>query len=96
MSDFYKWDNENLLLWLYVQPNAKHDEIIGEYGSNLKVRISALPIENKANKHLILFLSKTFSVPASRVEIMKGENQRTKRIKIICPKVLPDIIKKPL
>lgn len=93
MPAFYKWENGDLLLSLYVQPNAKKDEIIGEYGNNLKIRITALPADNKANKHLLKFLAKTFAVPNSRIELIKGKNQRTKRIKILSPTKLPESIK---
>ena len=93
MPNFYKWEDDDLLLNLYVQPNTKKDELIGEYGNNLKIRITALPVENKANKHLIKFLAKTFSVSSTKVELLKGENQRIKRVKILAPATLPDIIK---
>ena len=78
MPNFYKWEDDDLLLNLYVQPNTKKDELIGEYGNNLKIRITALPVENKANKHLIKFLAKTFSVSSTKVELLKGENQRSR------------------
>ena len=93
MSAFYKWEDEDLLLSLYVQPNAKKDEFIGEYGDNLKIRITALPIDNKANKYLVKFLAKTFAVPNSHIKLLKGENQRTKRVKILSPTKLTDLIK---
>lgn len=59
MHNFYKWENDDLLLNLYVQPNAKKDELIGEYDNNLKIRITALPVENKANKNFFSFLLKS-------------------------------------
>ena len=86
---FFKWEDADLILSLYVQPNAKKDEWVGKYGENIKVRITALPIENKANKHLLKFLAKSFSVPVSQVVLLKGENQRMKRIKIMNPHHLP-------
>jgi len=92
---FYKWDGEDLLLHLYVQPNAKKDELIGEYGEHLKVRITAPPVENKANKYLLKFLAKTFAVAPSKVKLIKGENQRSKRVKILSPVKLPDCIESP-
>ncbi len=94
MPKFYKWDGDDLVLYLYVQPNAKKDELIGEYGDNLKIRITAPPVENKANKYLLKFLAKTFGVSLSRVKLLKGENQRNKRVKIINPTTLPDLIPK--
>lgn len=93
MPNFYKWDDDELLLNLYVQPNAKKDELIGKYGNYLKIRVTALPVENKANKHLIKFLTKIFSVSSAKVELLKGENQRTKHVKILAPTTLPDMIK---
>lgn len=96
MPKFYKWESDDLLLHLYVQPNAKQDELVGEYGDNLKIRITAPPVDNKANKYLIKFLAKTFAVPPSRIELIKGENQRTKKVKISKPIQLPDIIKPSL
>ena len=93
MSNFYKWEGDDLLLSLYVQPNAKKDELVGEYGDNLKIRITALPVDNKANKHLVKFLAKTFAVPGSHVKLIKGENQRTKRVKILSPTKLPELIR---
>ena len=94
MPKFYKWDGDDLVLYLYVQPNAKKDELIGEYGDNLKVRITAPPVENKANKYLLKFLAKTFAVSPSRVKLLKGENQRSKRVKIINPTNLPDLFQR--
>ncbi len=93
MPSFYKWEGDNLLLNLYVQANAKKNELIGQYGDNLKVRITALPIDNKANKHLLKFLAGVFAVPPSRVKLIKGENLRTKRIQILSPVKLPELIK---
>lgn len=95
MPKFYKWEGDDLLLFLYVQPNAKKDELIGKYGNNLKIRIAAPPVENKANKYLLKFLAKTFAVAPSRVKLLKGENQRIKRVKILSPIKLPDGIESP-
>jgi hypothetical protein len=92
---FYKWEGNELLLSLYVQPNAKKDEFIGEYGEHLKIRITAPPTDNKANKYLLKFLAKNFAVPLSRVLLLKGDTQRIKRVKILNPLQLPELIHKP-
>ncbi len=92
MPTFYKWEGEYLLLNLYVQPNAKQNELVGEYDNKLKIRITAPPVDNKANKHLLKFLAKIFAVSLSRIQLVSGENQRIKRIKILNPKKLPDLV----
>ena len=76
-----------------MQPNAKSDELVGEYNNKLKVRITAPPVDNKANKHLLNFLAKVFAVSTSRVTLLKGESQRTKQVKVLSPKKLPELIK---
>ena len=89
MSKFYQWLGNDLLLNLSVQPNAKHDELVAEYGDNLKVRITALPVKNKANKYLLHYLSKIFDVPSSHI---KGENKRYKRVRMSSPQNIPEFI----
>lgn len=89
---FHQWDCDDLLLNLYIQPNAKKDELVGEYDNKLKIRISAPPVDNKANKHLLKFLAKTFAVPLSQVKLIKGENNRSKRVKIVNPIQLPQLL----
>ena len=92
MPTFCKWESSNLLLDLYVQPNAKQNELVGEYDNKLKIRITAPPIDNKANKHLLKFLAKIFAVSLSGIQLISGESQRIKRVKILNPKKLPDLI----
>ena len=93
MPVYYKWEGDDLLLNLYVQPNAKSDQLVGEYNDKLKVRITAPPVDNKANKYLLKFLAKTFAVSVSKVTLVKGESQRTKQVKVYSPKKLPELIK---
>lgn len=92
MPVLHKWDGEDLLLNLYVQANAKKDELVGEYNDKLKIRITALPIDNKANTHLLKYLAKIFAVSASQVQLIKGEKQRSKWVRIIKPTKLPELI----
>lgn len=86
---WYQWKDNDLLLSVRVQPKASRDEIIGPYEDVLKIRITAPPVDGKANSHLIQFLAKTFGVPKSRVEIISGETGRVKRLRIYAPTKLP-------
>lgn len=71
--------SENLIIKLKISPNASKNEII-KTDEMLKVKVTAQPIENKANKALIEFLSKNFKVPKSSIEIVKGETSKEKTI----------------
>ena len=58
-------DVENgLLIGLKISPNASKNEFVIN-GEDLKVKITAPPVDGKANKALIEFLSKSFKVPKS-------------------------------
>lgn len=64
---------QGLLLNIYLQPKASKDQIVGLHGDELKVTITAPPIDGQANAHLIKFLSKQFRVAKSQIELRKGE-----------------------
>lgn len=83
----------DLLLSLYLQPKASRDQWVGMHGDEIKIAITAPPVDGKANAHLIKFLAKQFKVPKGSVIIIKGELSRHKQIRILSPVVLPDLIK---
>jgi len=66
-----------------VVPRASKDEIVGIHGDALKVRLTAPPVEGRANKALIVFLAKRLGVRKSQVEIVAGATSRRKMIRII-------------
>lgn len=70
---------ENLIIKLKISPNASKNEII-KTDEMVKVKVTAQPIENKANKALVEFLSKNFKVPKSSIEIVKGKTSKEKTI----------------
>lgn len=80
---------DGLLLRLYIQPKAHRDSLVGLHGDELKVAITAPPVDGKANSHLIKFLAKQFRVTKNQVVLMKGETSRHKQIKIIDPQQIP-------
>ena len=65
-----------------VQPRASKDEIAGEMGGALKVRLQAPAVEDRANEALIAFLAQLLKTPKSAVRILSGERSRTKRLEI--------------
>ncbi len=65
-----------------VQPRASKDEIVGEMGGALKVRLRAPAVEGRANEALVEFLAQLLKRPRSAVRILSGERSRTKRIEI--------------
>ncbi len=71
-----------IIVRLKIVPNSSKNDIILE-DEFIKIKITAQPIENKANKALVEYLSKTFKVPKTNIEILKGDTSKDKTISII-------------
>ncbi|EJK2098225.1 DUF167 family protein YggU [Vibrio cholerae] len=82
-------EGEDLLLRLYIQPKASRDSIVGLHGEELKVAITAPPIDGKANAHLSKYLAKQCKVAKGSVVIEKGELGRHKQVRILQPSQIP-------
>lgn len=65
-----------------VQPRARRDEIAGEWQDGLKIRLTAPPVDNRANEALRPYLAACLKVPLSAVRIAAGAHGRTKRVEI--------------
>jgi uncharacterized protein len=65
-----------------VSPRASRDAIEGEHQGALKVRLSAPPVDDRANEALRRLLAERLKVPVSAVRIVAGEKSRTKRVSI--------------
>jgi uncharacterized protein len=81
-----------LRLRIYTQPKASRDEIVGLHGDELKVAITAPPVDGKANAHIIKFMAKEFGVAKSKIKIIKGELSRHKVIEIESASKIPGIL----
>ncbi len=92
---WYRWEGHDLILRIRVQPRAKRDELVEFQGERLRIRITAPPVDDKANVHLRKFLAAMFQVPYSTVTLLSGSTGRDKRLRIKDPQQLPMDIKPP-
>jgi len=91
MASWYQWQGDRLLLSIRLQPRASCDEIVGPHGDeSLRIRITAPPVDGKANQHLIKYLAKAFGVAKGQVTLLSGTTGRDKRLAIESPSKLPD------
>ena len=67
-------------LTIQVQPKAKRNEVLGFAEGILRLKIAAPPVEGKANKEVISYLSEVLDIPKGSVDIERGH---TSKIKII-------------
>ena len=66
-------------LFLYLQPRASRNKVVGLLGEELKVALTAPPVDGAANKACCAFLAKLCNLPRSCVKLVSGETSRHKR-----------------
>lgn len=71
-----------MLLNIKVIPRAKKNEVIKIDNENYRVRLTAAPVDGKANEALIKSLSEYFDVAKSEIRIVRGERGRGKSVEI--------------
>lgn len=84
---------QEIIFKVYLQPKSSKNEIIGFYRDGIKVKLTAPPVEGKANEALIRFLAKELGVSPSCIEIIRGQHSREKTLKI-SGNVDQDLVKK--
>ena len=77
-----------VLLRVRLTPNSSSCRVNGvfedaEKTQFLKICVVSVPEKGKANKELLTFLSKKIGIAKSQMEIISGELDRYKKIKII-------------
>lgn len=94
-APWYRWDGNDLILAVHIQPGASRDALAGTYGERLKITLTAPPVDGRANRKLLRYLAKLFGVPHTRVELLSGHAGRAKRIRVRQPVKLPAGIAAP-
>ena len=77
-----KQTSTGIALSLYCQPGAKQTKIVGIHDGCLKISLQAPALENKANEHLLTWLSKQLKLPQKQIQFLSGQNSRKKRLEI--------------
>ncbi len=70
-------------LHLFIQPKSSKNEVVGLHNGLLKIKITAPPIDGKANEGLIEFLSDYFDIPKRDIVLIRGETGRTKTVELL-------------
>ena len=73
---------EAVTVAFHVLPRASRDGVAGIAGDAVRVRLTAPPLENRANEALVRFLAADLGVPRSRVEIVAGKRGRKKIVRV--------------
>lgn len=72
-----------MLLAVKVQPRASKNELGPLLGGELKVKVTAPPVDSKANDALLHLLAQTLNIPRSSLQLAKGQTSRHKLVRIV-------------
>ena len=67
---------------VHLQPKASREGIIGEADGILKLRVTAPPVDGRANEACLRLLAKALGLPVSRLHISAGHHSRLKTIQV--------------
>jgi uncharacterized protein (TIGR00251 family) len=77
-----KPDGGAIVFAVRVQPRASRDEIVGEWNGALKIRLTAPPVDDRANEACCCLLAARLNVPVAAVRIVSGARSRNKRVAV--------------
>lgn len=92
MAEFFRWKANELVIDVRIQTRASRDKIGEIVQDRLKIYLTAIPMDGKANNSLRKFLGKQFKTAPSNIKIVSGLTSRDKRIIIGNPQSLPALI----
>lgn len=85
-NDFWTRSSAGITLRVRLTPRASRTEVIGVRDGELCVRVTAAPVDSKANVALTNFLAKALGVGRTHVTIVRGETSRHKTVLVDDPK----------
>jgi uncharacterized protein len=81
-TSFLRSRPEGVYLAIKLQPRASINEIGGPLGDELKIKVTAPPVDSAANLALIELLAERLKCPRSAVTIVRGETSQRKTLRI--------------
>jgi len=81
-ATFLRETSGGTLLLVKLQPRASKNEICAPLGDELKIKVTAPPVDAAANEALVKFLAEKLDCPRGRVELIRGHTSRHKTVKL--------------
>lgn len=82
VNSILKEVQDGIIFSVKLVPNSSFSKIADYADDYVRIKISAPPIENKANKELVAFCSKLFDINKSKISIISGEKSKLKKVLI--------------
>ena len=79
-ATFLRETSGGTLLSVKLQPRASKNEICAPLGDELKIKVTAPPVDAAANAALVKLLAETLNCSRGKVELIRGQTARHKTI----------------
>ncbi len=79
---YLKAQGDGVVLSIKVQPRASKNEIGEAMGAELKVKVTAPPVDSAANEAVLRLLADVLDCPRGSVQLIRGNTSRHKQILI--------------
>ena len=90
-DSFFAWDGDTLVVNILGKPSASKDAIGKPKGTQLKISVTAKPKDGKATDYMVRFLAPQFGVTVADIEVVFGQENVNKQLRIKAPKKLPAV-----
>ncbi len=81
-SSFLRETTGGTLISVKLQPRASKNEIAPPLGDELKIKVTAPPVDAAANQALVELLAEKLDCARNRIELVRGHKSRHKTIKL--------------
>jgi len=82
LPTYLRAQSDGVLLSVKLQPRASANEIVGAMGNELRIKVTAPPVDSAANEALVRFLAEKLDCARSCVELVRGQTSRHKVVKV--------------
>ena len=82
MPAYIRAEKDGVSLQIKLQPRASANEVGSPLGTELRVKVTAPPVDAAANEALVRLIAETLKCPRNRVELTRGHTSRHKTVKI--------------
>ena len=77
-----KEEKDGISIKISVIPNSSKTFVVGILDGVIKIKLNSPPIEGRANKEVIEFLSKLLGIPKTSISILRGDKNKLKTLQI--------------
>ena len=76
----YFWNGDTLVLHIFLQPRASQIEWAGRHNGRIRLRVTAAPVENQADRECVKFFSKSLNTTKTNVKLVRAQTSRFKTV----------------